>query len=202
VLAEAALGLGEVIISVGTVDARLVRMLERTLALTSADDPATAARLTARLATELYWGDGLERGRQLAAHAVSAARGLNDKRTLADALAAHQFVLRGPDNLAERISMGKELVRLAATLHDEALELLGRRVLVPDLLQCDRVAADDQLTQLAALAAESGRPLARWYTLLYRALCATFAGQRADAHALVDQAEALGHQLEAQPAAL
>jgi hypothetical protein len=44
----------KVIISVGTVDARLVRMLERTLALTSADDPATAARLTARLATELY----------------------------------------------------------------------------------------------------------------------------------------------------
>jgi DNA-binding CsgD family transcriptional regulator len=177
-------------------------MLERTLARTGTDDPANTARLTARLAAELYWGQGLERGRELAAEAVRIARSLNDQHTLATTLAAHQFVLRGPDNLADRIRIGQELVELARRLHCEALELHGRRGLVEDLLRCDRVAADDQLGQLAALATESDLPLARWYTMLFWAVRATMAGRLNDAHSLVDQAEALGHQLEAQPAGL
>ncbi|MDN5931850.1 MAG: AAA family ATPase, partial [Pseudonocardia sp.] len=95
--ADVALALGEVIDSAGGVDAGLVRMLEE--ALEQADDRATRIALAARLAVEIYWGPRLDEARQLAADAVAAARRLGDDRTLAVALAAQQFALRGPEPL-------------------------------------------------------------------------------------------------------
>ncbi|MBV9652488.1 MAG: hypothetical protein JO296_20460 [Pseudonocardiales bacterium] len=201
-LTDAALGLGEVIVSACTVDAGLVRMLERTLARLSSYEVTLRARLTARLATELYWGAGLQRARELADSAVTAARQLDDPRTLAVTLAAYQFVMRGPDKLTERIDAGEELLDLAARLNDEALELHARRILIPDRLQYDPVAAEDELTQLEALAEESGRPLARWYVLLNRAVRAAMVGDLDNGWTLVDQAEALGQRIEVQPATI
>ena len=52
-LVAAALGLGEVVVSAGTVDDGLIRMLERTLVVLGEADPRGSARLTARLAMEL-----------------------------------------------------------------------------------------------------------------------------------------------------
>ncbi|MDN5748417.1 MAG: AAA family ATPase, partial [Pseudonocardia sp.] len=196
---RAALGLGEVVVSAGTVDTGLVRMLERTLDALSPDARDERVRLSARLATELYWGAGLARARRIAARTVVDARELGDTPALAAALAAHQFVLRGPDDLDRRLRIGTELVGRAIELGDDELELTARRMLIPDLLQTEPVVADGEMGALADLAATSRRPLARWYLLLFRAARAIMAGDAA-ASELVGDALALGRRIRVQPA--
>jgi ATP/maltotriose-dependent transcriptional regulator MalT len=201
-LVAAALGLGEVVVSAGTVDEGLIHMLERTLAVLGRADPRASAQLTARLAMELYWSPALARSRDLAAEAVSAARTLGDTPTLASALAARQFVLRGPDDLATRIALGEELTTLAAELDDDDLELHARRMLIPDQLQHDLAAADAELGALGALAERSRRPVAQWYHLHFRATRAIMSGDPDEAWQLISDSEALGHRIAAQPATL
>ncbi|MDF2975933.1 MAG: transcriptional regulator, LuxR family [Actinomycetospora sp.] len=201
--AEAAIGLGEVVLSAGTLDVGLVRTIERTLARLPDDGPTVFdVRLRARLATELYWGAGLVRSRTLARSTVGDARTLDDPRCLAAALAAQLFVLRGPDGPEERLAVGRELLDLAVGLEDEELELTARRLLVPERLQRDLAEADAELDGLALLAQRSGRPLARWYLELYRAVRATMHGRLDEALGQVDHAEAEGLRLRVQPASL
>jgi DNA-binding CsgD family transcriptional regulator len=201
--AEAAIGLGEVVVSAGTLDVGLVRTIERTLARLDDDVPSVLdVRLRARLATELYWGAGLDRSRTLARSTVRDARTLDDLHCLAVALAAHLFVLRGPDGLEERLAVGRELLDLALGLEDEELELTARRLLVPERLQHDLAQADAELDGLAVLARRSGRPLARWYLQVYRAVRATMHGRLDEALRQIDHAEAEGLRLRVQPASL
>ncbi len=202
VLGRAALGVGEVIVSAGTVDAALVRMLEQALARSGDTDSPLRVRLLARLAVELYWSPELPRARALATEAASAARRLDDGGALAAALAAQQFVLRGPRLLDERLRLGAELVALANRLGDEELELHARRLQVSDRLQRDLVAADAELAALAAFAEHTRRPLARWYVLIHRAMRASIRGHYDQALAFVDEMEALGRRIDAQPTSI
>jgi DNA-binding CsgD family transcriptional regulator len=199
--ADAALGLGQLVVSSGTIDAGVVARLEASLHLLRPGDAILRVRLTARLAIELYWGQ-LARARPLAAQAVTDARVLGDRTTLAAALAAQQFVLRGPDRLAERISLGEELITLAYDLDDELLEMYTRRLLCSDRLRVDLTTADAEVDALDELAQRIRRPIAAWYTLLLRTLRTTMSGRLDDAAVLVDQAEALGRRIGAQPARL
>jgi DNA-binding CsgD family transcriptional regulator len=199
-LVQAALGVGEAVVSVGTLDVELVRLLERTIARLDVADTSLQVQLIARLATELYWGTSLSRARTLASHSVAAARHLPDERILAAALTAQQFVLRGPDSLPERLQLGDELVGLAMKLGDEELELQARRVLVVDRLQTDVVAAGTELQALAVLARDSKRPLVRWFLLMYQAVWSTLSGFDEEALRIVDQAHTLGRQMGVQPA--
>lgn len=199
VLGRAALGVGEVVVSAGTVDAGLVRMLEQALARGGDTDSPLRVRLLARLAVELYWSPELPRARALATEAVSAARRLRDDGALAAALAAQQFVLRGPGRLDERLHLGEELVALASRLGDEEVELHARRLQVPDRLQRDLIAADAEIAAFAAFAEHTRRPLARWYVLIHRAMRAGICGHYDQALAFVDEMEALGCRIDAQP---
>ncbi|MDP9428438.1 MAG: helix-turn-helix transcriptional regulator, partial [Actinomycetota bacterium] len=199
-LPEVALALGEVVDSAGSVDAELVRMLEHALARTAPGDRLGRIRLTARLATELYWTPRLTEGRRRAADAVAAARRLGDRRALAVAVAAQQFALRGPDDLRERTRLGEELVGAARDLGEEVLEVQARRLLLADRLQTDRAAAQADLAGLDALAASTRRPLARWYVLVNRCVLAALAGDPAEALHLVRETEELGRRLGAAPA--
>lgn len=196
--ADVALALGEVIDSAGGVDAGLVRMLEE--ALERADDRASRIALTSRLAAAIYWSPRLPEARRLAADAVSAARHLGDDRTLAVALAAQQFALRGPEHLAERLELGEELVGRSRALHDEPLEIQARRLLLADRLQTEPGLADTEFRALDAVARRTRRPLARWYVMINECLRAGLGGAPEDALALVDAAEAFGRRIGAPPA--
>ena len=127
---------------------------------------------------------------------------MNDRPTLASALAARQFVLRGPDDLATRIALGEELATLAVQLDDDELGLHARRMLIPDRLQDDLAAADAELGALGALAERSRRPIARWYHTHFRATRAIMSGNTDQAWRLITESEALGHRIGAQPATL
>jgi DNA-binding CsgD family transcriptional regulator len=201
-LPEVALGLGNVIVSAGTVDAGLVRMLELSLDRVDPADRRSRIRLAARLSVEIYWSAELPRARRLAAEAVAAARRLGDQRTLAVSLAAQQFVLRGPESLSERVRLGSELVELARQLGDEQLELNGRRLLLADRLQVDPAAAAADFDELAALAERTRRPLAQWYVMINRGIRATMAGRGEEALAIVAAAETYGRRIGAGPTAV
>ncbi len=202
-MATAALELGDLVVSAGTVDVGLVRMIERTLARLPGDRITVLdVKLRARLATELYWGAGLDRSRTLARQATRDARTLGDAHCLAGALAAQQFVMRGPDGLEERLALGRELLGLALSLEDEALELGARRVLVPDCLQHDRALAEAEIDGLAALGERSARPLVRWYLQVYHGVRTTMFGRLDEALDQIERAETEGHRLGVQPATL
>ena len=196
--AAVALALGEVIDSAGGVDAGLVRMLEE--ALEHADDRATRIALTARLAVEIYWGPRLDEARRLATDAVTAARRLGDDRTLAVALAAQQFALRGPEHLDERLELGEELVGRSRALHDEPMEIQARRLLLADRLLTEPGLADTELRALDAVARRTRRPLARWYVMINQCLRAGLGDTPEEVLALVDATEAFGRRIGAPPA--
>ena len=201
-LPTVALGLGDVIVSAGTVDAGLVRLLEQSLELADPADRQARIRLTARLSVEIYWSPRLPQARQFAADAVAAARRLDDAQTLAVSLAALQFVLRGPDQLSERVRLGAELVGLARALGDEQLELNGRRLLLADRLQVDPGAAAAELDELTALAERSRRPLAQWYVMINKGIWATMAGRCEEALGIAAETEAFGRRIGARPTAV
>jgi DNA-binding CsgD family transcriptional regulator len=201
-LTQAALGLGDVIVSAGTVDTGLVWMLEQSLDRAEPADRQGRIRLTARLSVEIYWSAQLPKARQLAAEAVAAARRLGDTRTLAVSLAAQQFVLRGPDHLSERIRLGTELVGHACVLGDEQLELNARRLLLADRLQVGPETAATDFEELAALAERTRRPLAQWYLRTNRVIWATMAGRCEEALGIVAEAEAFGRRIGARPTAV
>jgi len=200
--ARVALGLGEVVDSAGTVDGGLVRMLEHALVVLPPAQRSTRIALLSRLATEIYWGPRLDEARVLAADAVAAGRRLGDVRSLAVALAARQFALRGPDDLAERQRTGRELVTIAQQLSDVTLETAARKLLIADAFLCDPPAVDLELGALESLAAQARRPHAHWYTLVTRAALACLHGPADDALDAIDRMEHTGTRIGARPAAM
>ncbi|MBP2367117.1 ATP-binding protein [Pseudonocardia parietis] len=200
--ATVALGLGEVVDNAGAVDAGLVRMLERALDLLPPSARATRVALLARLAVEIYWGPRLPEARTVARDAVAAARRLGDSRTLTGALAARQYVLRGPGDRAERIRTGRELVGHAAEHGDVPAEVAARRLLVADAFGTSPEAVETELGALEALAEQTRRPLARWYAMVFRTALACLREPAGDALAAIAATERLGERIGARPAAM
>src|SRR5262249_49066375 len=156
-------------------------------------DDATAIRLDARRAIELYWQADRSPARSLAADALARAERASDPRALGAALHARRYVLRGPEGLAERIALAQRLVRLATSANDEELELSAYVALVPELLQAGDIAGvDGALGVLEDLASRQRRPLAAWYVLLFRSLRLAFAARFDEALASIARARDLG----------
>lgn len=124
---------------------------------------------------------------------------LADAQVLASALAAQQFVSRGPGDLAARLRLGREAATLAGALADEALELGSRRLLIGEQLQHDPVTAGTEIAALETFAAHTRRPLARWYALLFQGIRATMRGRYEEALIHAADMEALGQRIDAQP---
>jgi DNA-binding CsgD family transcriptional regulator len=184
-LAAAALGVGSCVVPIGEVDHALVARLRQAVAELGAEAPAVRVRLLARLAVELYWGDGAGARRE-SASALAAAEGLaGDPGTLAEAVWARLFTLRGPDRLEERLALGRRLVDSALRERDEDGEVRGRVWWLPELLRAGQVPAyRANVERLSLLARRTGQPLHQWYAQV-------FAAQR---DLLVGDAEAAAHR--------
>jgi ATP/maltotriose-dependent transcriptional regulator MalT len=170
-LAAAALAIGECVVPVGQVDWSLAARLRQALDALGPGDDAQRVELLARLAVELYWHEGGAESRELSAEALATAERLpSADRTLAEAMWARLFTLRGPDRLAERLALGRRLVDTAVRQRWEDVEARGRVWWIPELLRAGELPAyRANVERLGLVARRSGQPLHRWYAELFAA---------------------------------
>lgn len=194
-LARAALGFGAGLagFEVQLFDERQIELIDDALrALPPVDSPLRAA-LLARLSVALTMQESVERRRAAAEDAVAMSRRVGDDRTLAYALSAHCDAIAGPADAERRLGSSDEIIRIARSIGDRSLELLGRRLRVVALLEIgDMRAVDREIEQYAAVADIHRQPLYSWYVALWRGLRALMRGEFDAALGFAAEAEAIG----------
>ena len=200
--ARAALGHGGTAVVIAAADPIAVGLLEEALASAPARDPATAARLLARLSVELYYSDPA-RARELGRRAVEQARRTDDPAALAAALNAHRVALWSPRHAGERLAVAGDMLAAAESAGDREAVLQARNWRVVDLLELGRVRETAaEIDAYEALADAVALPHFRWYVPLWRATLALLAGRWEEADELGQQALAIGRQADDPNAAL
>jgi class 3 adenylate cyclase len=199
-IARAALGFGHGFMpsAAGIIDEYLVGLLEEALGLLGPEDSVLRARVLGRLVRELTWSPDRERREAFGRAAVDMARRLGDPATLAYVLYARHFALWAPENLAERLEVASEIVRLAEATGDREMSLEGHDLRLIDLLeQGDIRAVDEELAAYSRLAEELRQPKYLWYETICRAMRAFLQGRFVLAEELAQEALARGHRVQA-----
>lgn len=143
-LARAALGIARISPETGVPDHGLITLLQEARRGLGAGDSALATAITARLAMAMYFTRAERERVALAEEAVAMARRLGEPAALVPALITHHFMLWGPGDIATRLAITEEGLRLAATLPDPqpAFELQRWRLLTllehGDITEFDR----------------------------------------------------------------
>ena len=195
-LARAALGHGGMAVVIAAADPAVVRLLEEALAAAPAADPATSARLLARLSVELYYSNPAG-ARELSALAVERARSAEDAAALAAALNARRVALWSPHHAHERLALAGEMIAAAEAAGDREAVLQGHNWRVVDLLELGRIPeAAAEIGAYEALADAVALAHFRWYVPLWRATLALVAGRWDEARELGEHALALGRQAD------
>ena len=198
-LARAALGVGSMGVTTGMVDRGLVSLIEAALAALPPQDSGLRARLTTRLAMELYYSGSPERSASLSGRAVEMARRVGEPATLAEALSGWHFCLRSPSSLDARLAVASELLVLAGS--DPELTLRARHERVADLFELGAIeAVDEELGHYVALAEELRQPRYLWQAASWRAMRALLSGDFDVAEDLIDEAFALGEPIQPETA--
>ncbi len=195
-LARAALGASMAGMLFGVTQAGRVALLEEALAAQPGRPTGELARLQARLATELFWSPDRDRSLALADEAIVTARQLaDDPATLAHALHARHYVLRGPEGLDEGLQLAAQIIELARRSGETQLELAGRAAYVTRLLEAgDLARMDAELSALADGADQLDHPEFQWYASVYCLVRALIDGRFGDADKLFDQAREAAQQ--------
>src|SRR5262249_104104 len=153
------------------------------------EDSALRARVLARLAGALRDQPAPERRAELSAEAVEIARRLGDCSTLAYVLDGRHSAIWGPDNVQERPTILREIVRLADEIGDREREIQGRFYRAFALLELgDAQAVYEELRAMQRLADELRQPAQQWYVAVLRTILALFEGRFEEARALISNA--------------
>ena len=199
-LARAALGHGGTAVVIAAADPEAVSLLEDALAAVAPGDRATAARLNARLAAELYYDDR-PRALELSARAVDLAG--DDPAARAAALNARRIALWAPEHADERLEVADAMLAAAETAADRETQLQARNWRFVDLLELGRVAdAAAEIDAYAELAQAVALPHFAWYVPLWRATLAMLEGRWERARELGREARAIGARADDPNAAL
>jgi hypothetical protein len=194
-LAQAALGLGGVGVTLLAVDDAIVARLEEALAALGDREPHLRARLLARLGTELYYADaeGRARGEACSAQAVELARATGDPAALGAALHARRIALWRADRLQERLATTAELIALGEREGLPELEVQGRHWNFVDILESgDTDAARRALNRYEEATDRLGLPAWSWYVPLWRGCLAAMRGEYDAARELAARAAEIG----------
>jgi hypothetical protein len=162
----------------GQEDRESVQLLEQALEQLPPEDPPLRARVLARLAAVLYFMPASEeRSIATTEEAVAMARRVDDRRALADALAAAQYAYWRPGIAEQRL----ELVEVVEAL-DDAHRLAEAQVwLAVVLLElCRRDEADAAIARHAELAARLDQPELAVHAAAFRAMQALLEGRWVD----------------------
>ena len=197
-LSRAGLGYAGLAVVVAGPDREVTRLLEEALAAIPETQPATRARLRARLAVECYYADPAA-AESLSEEAVADARTSGDPGALAAALNARRVALWRPAHTCARLDVVGEMIAAAGEAGDRESVLQARNWRVIDLWELGRM--DDvrrEIDGYEQLADEVALPHYRWFVPLWRATLALLAGRWDECSALTAEAEALG-RLAADP---
>jgi tetratricopeptide (TPR) repeat protein len=194
-LARAAVGFGAAEATVGEVDEPAVELLEEALAGLPAEERALRARVLARLARALSFGEASARRSEHSRHAVEIARRSGDEATLLEALCAEHVVTWGPDNVGERLRSATEIVELAERLGDREAALQGRLWRRRHLLEVGEALSSDHETGVCErMARELRQPRYLWQAKNLEAGRALLAGRFAGAERLAREALEIGRE--------
>jgi DNA-binding SARP family transcriptional activator len=176
-------------------DPALVPLLERALAVLSADEPRMRACLLARLAAARRDDPRREHRIALGREAVAIAKELDDPQTLALALEGEWHAIEGPDTVEEWFVLAEKLLALAQqtgdkerlyTAHEHRLNAFWRR--------CDRAAIDVEMDALGRLVAELRQPPHRWAFGTFQTMLALMEGRLDEAEQLIADTSAIGER--------
>ncbi|MGH2986578.1 MAG: ATP-binding protein [Solirubrobacterales bacterium] len=204
-LARAALGLGSGLdgFEVRLFDHAQLTLLEEALAALPPEPSALRAWAMARLSVALTFAEPGPRRLQLAEDAVGMARGTDDPRALAYALAARCDAIAGPEHVDERLQAATEITRLAQLVGDRGMELLGHRNRLIALLELGDIAGvDAEIDRYELVADGIGQPLYQWYVPLWRGMRALMDGRLDAAWAHQRDAATIGGRAGSHNAAL
>jgi tetratricopeptide (TPR) repeat protein len=193
--ARAALAYGRVF-AFGNVDPVLVGLLEDSLEVLPKDEVALRARLLGRLSAALQPSTNIEEPLAVARDAIRTARSLGDPRTLLDVLHDSISAMMDCAPPAEAKALNLEALSLAAELGDrERLLRTHGRLFFLHLSDGELDLADARVTAYEALAKELAAPWLELRSRFFRSVRATLHGRFAEAQAFLDEALALGTQM-------
>ncbi|HEX8066829.1 MAG TPA: AAA family ATPase [Thermoleophilaceae bacterium] len=195
-LAEAALAFRAFARQPGLVDDEVVALLEEALRRLDAAEVGLRARLTVRLAVQLFdRRDAGDRREELVDEAIAAARGLGDPATLAYVLSNAQLVRWTAGRVEECRAYSEEVLALAEETGDIDLAVTARSRQIDLYLGVDDLAgADLELEALDRLVRELSDPRAHAHVAVQRARRALIEGRFDDAERLMAEGEAHGER--------
>lgn len=174
------------------VDVALVRLLE--LAASRAPDDGTRARVLARLARSLL-GDASTGARResLIRESLALARESGDARTLAEVLDASLHAVWDPAGAVNRLDTGAQIVELARSAGDDALERQGLFWRFIALMELGRVGeAESVLAGYTRAATAAGDEVALVTARGREAVLAALRGRFDDTMRIADEVAELG----------
>lgn len=202
-LARAALAHGAGVggFAFGRADEALIGFLREARAALGDEDSALMARVTGRLAVELYFRGSAHERDELSAEAVAIAQRVGEAGALASALSARHLALWGPENLEERLVTASELIRLGNDTREYDLTLRGSLWRFADEMEAgDANAADHDLERLMRHADQLRDPLYLWHVPVFRSMRAILEGEFAEGEQLAEEALQVGRQAGAHTA--
>ncbi len=198
--ARAALGCGGAGLGLpvgGVVDHALVRLLEEALRGLEPRDSRWRALVLARLAVELYFSDAAERRAALSREAVDIAHRLGDPATLAYAVNARHFALWSSPDVAERMAVANEALRLAEQAGDGDMAIQAQTWRLLDLIEMGATETwEQELTKCARLAEELRQPRYLCGAANLRTMHALWRGRFAEVEALAQQALLIAERVQ------
>jgi class 3 adenylate cyclase len=199
-LARAALGYAGTLPAFAAVvrDDTLAGLLEEALATISPADSPLRARLLGRLAEETVFSDPLERRQALCAEAVGIARRLGDPSTLALVLRHAHWGTMVADNLAERLAITEEILRLAEAAGNVGVLAETHFLRFGAMLERGDIAAARRHFEASIVRGDQTHlPYYKWAKGMGHVLLAFAEGRLAEVEALVlQQAAALGEEAQ------
>ncbi len=195
-LGRAALGISA-LSEVGSVDDKLVALLEDALSAVGPDDSAARAMLLSALAQEYYWEDPQGKAAATNREAIEIARRIGDPQALIAGLTRDRFVTVGPGAARERLAFATEMHDLAKQAGDLELELRAHVYRLMDYLELGDIGAvDRERAAYERLANELRQPRHLWHVPLLGAMRALIEGRFADAERLSAEALAGGQRAQ------
>ena len=178
---------------------RAVALLDDALSALPDGDSLARALAVARLANSTYFTATREEVASLAREALDMARRLGDPDTLVKVLGAAHFALSAPETVDERVALVNELLALATARGDRVgIEEAHfyRRYDLAELGDIDGAQRD--IETCLALAKESRDQGATWSASVCLAMRPLLEGRFDEAERLMQQALALGQQLQSE----